>query len=382
MGRLSYNTIQTTFKSKGCTLLTTEDEFIKEHMNAKSNFTIVSQCGHETQVKYDMFKAKSTGTICKNCRIESLKLRLSPCSEQIEYSGYTAIRDMIVQDNALDVVKMVEGTKADFAVKPNVTTYDKWLPIQLKVTNSPSVVNSNNYSFRKVGNGYDGMLVICFCVSDRRMWLLPYEIVKSLKTLSIGAKTSKYHSYECTLAELSRKLLHYYEGDERFKKESEANLNLPVSDQQKREQEFRKVRENTFPFLKFQYPEQEKLCYDFTVNGLKIQEKVATCIRKRGKLVENSLVVNLMSSSKTYKLGDNDLYWIHTPNKELFYLIPEQELYEHGFLDISSTDRMLRLYPGKEKEDIKHKWVVNYCFRYDKIPKDVFDMLKCDKQLL
>lgn len=377
MGRLQYTTIKEAFASKGCRLLTTEEEYVEGNFNAKSNYKITSQCGHETIVKYDMFKAKSTGVNCKNCIFESFRQRkLESRSEETEYTGYVRIRDALIKDNKLVISKMVEGTKADFSVKPIGEPTDNWLPVQLKVTESPSLVNSNNYSFRKVGNGYDGMLVLCFCIATERIWLLPSEVVKGLSTLSIGAKTSKYQPYEIALSELSNKLMEFYYIDAICEKNTKAKFNIPVSEQQRREQEYRRVREDAFPSLSFQYPEQEKLCYDFIVNGLKVQEKVATRVRKRGKLVEGSFIVNLMSH-RAYKYGENDFYWVNIPGKEMFYLIPESELHSNGFLD-NPRHKQLPFYPGKDKPEIKHKWVENYCFRYDRIPKTVFDMLKCD----
>ena len=63
-----YEDTKNEFESKGCQLLTTEEEFISNKMAGKSKYNIISSCGHQTPECYlHTFKNRNTGVLCKTC---------------------------------------------------------------------------------------------------------------------------------------------------------------------------------------------------------------------------------------------------------------------------------------------------------------------------
>jgi hypothetical protein len=289
------------------------------------------------------------------------------CSN-VEYQGFCAIREALQSE--WDVFKMVEGTKADFALKPKSVEEDEWMAVQLKVTRKP-VTKCKNYRFAKPNKKYDGMVVLCICLQDNRTWAFEGSKVTHIKNLQIGNKRSKYNANEVVFTDLSYALRKFYDT---LPKHHVHSLNVPIGEAQQREQMYRRRREEALPYVEFVYPEEEALKYDFTVGNLKIQEKVATQHRKRGKLV-NSYCVNLINRNKYYKEGDNDLYWINIPDSTLFYLLPESALIANGFVKNSTNElkiKLLLLYPHATCIDnVAEPWVNDYMFQYDTIPREV-----------
>lgn len=51
--------------------------------------------------------------------------------------------------------------------------------------------------------------MLCMCDEDKKMWLIPYEEVKGLKTIGVAQK-SKYNIYEVNEENLMEKLHYYY----------------------------------------------------------------------------------------------------------------------------------------------------------------------------
>ena len=75
---------------------------------------------------------------------------------------------------------------------------------------------------------------------------------------------------------------------------------------------------------------RHSLCYDFMIGPYKVQEKVGVVVKNR----KNSIVYvlhkcNGRNKNKiAYAVGDNDLYWLHIPNTEEFFVIPESVMLE------------------------------------------------------
>jgi hypothetical protein len=287
------------------------------------------------------------------------------CSN-VEYQGFCAIRERLQAE--WDVFKMVEGTKADFAIKPKSVEEDEWMAVQLKVTRKP-VTKWDNYRFGNVNKNYHGMAVLCICLHDKRTWAFEGSQVVNVKQLQIGNKTSKYSSHEIIFTYLSNALLKFYDT---LPKHQVHSLNVPIGEAQQREQMYRRKREEALPYIEFVYPEEEALRYDFTVGNLKIQEKVATQHTKRGKPI-NAYAV-LINGGKPYKEGDNDLYWINIPDSTLFYLFPEAVLIKHNLVKNDTNEvktKLLQLSPDTAR--IKHlanPWVNDYLFQYDTVKKE------------
>ena len=63
---------------------------------------------------------------------------------------------------------------------------------------------------KRYGNIYNYYcLLLCICDEDKKMWLIPYDEVKGLKTIGVAQK-SKYNKYEVTKETLIEKLNYYY----------------------------------------------------------------------------------------------------------------------------------------------------------------------------
>ena len=83
----------------------------------------------------------------------------------------------------------------------------------------------------------------------------------------------------------------------------------------------------------------EGLKYDFTINGYKVQEKVAGVRKDRSNsywisFYCNNSKIEKKRQYKSYAKGDNSFYWIWLEdNPKEFYLFPEEVLIERNIVD-------------------------------------------------
>jgi hypothetical protein len=371
MPPITYASLTELIESKGCKLMTSEEDFDKEKVHCKRWFEIEGKCGHASLIKYDMFKAQGCGVTCKDCAKQSMidKMKvISVKSQDTEYEGFCYARNCL--EEHFDVFKCVEGTTADFLVRPKGADKNEWLPIQLKVTSKPNEINSGNYYFA-VGVAYVDMCILCVCLEDKRMWLFEPGYLRSdqLK-VAIGKTRSKYTHCESTKKDvLKGKVANCYRVAN-YNATCET-LNTPRGKQQQREQQYRQLREKYLPGMKFQYPEREGLVYDFTVDGKRVQEKVATKnINKDSFLI---LLSRRCDGKKgMYQQGDADYFWFNIPGSTTFYLIPEADLIERGIVSCDGKDGgclpCLHFHPGKNnKYQRKFQWVEKYIRDYNHV---------------
>jgi hypothetical protein len=194
------------------------------------------------------------------------------------------------------------------------------------------------------------------------MWLIPYEDVKGQISIKISIK-SKYNHYEVTPDNIKEKLMNFYENMPKFQFDI---LNTPTSDTHKQEQLYRKLREETLDFIQFIYPEFEGTVYDFKIFDKKVQEKVGFICKNNPNSF--GFCLNKSDGKKyncSYKLKDNDYYWLHCKNTSRFYVIPESILIENGFIG-DNCKQHLYISPT----NIKTKWADDYLFNYDNIDKE------------
>jgi hypothetical protein len=150
-------------------------------------------------------------------------------------------------------------------------------------------------------------------------------------------------------------------------------LNIPTSDTQKQEQLYRKIREEKIDFITFIYPDFEGTVCDFKIGDKRVQEKVGFICKNN----PNSFGFHINKSNGkkyncSYKLGDNDFYWLHCKNTSRFYVIPEIILIEKGFIGDNCKEH-LYISPT----NIKTKWTDEYLFNYDNIDKErLLDLLQ------
>jgi hypothetical protein len=182
--------------------------------------------------------------------------------------------------------------------------------------------------------------------------------------IAIGLNKSKYDLNEVTKDDILSTLNDYYKTMKKFSFEL---IDIPISDNQKTEQVYRKYRESKISFLEFEYPKFQGCVYDFTVNNYKVQEKVGTHYSNKNSIAFSLHKNNGKTDGKrqltSYKKGDNDFYWLNLPDKKHFYVIPEQVLIDQKYIDtIKKTTLIINL-------NAKAAWISPYKFDYENLDK-------------
>ncbi len=282
------------FISQGC-------QFIEKQGN---KVRYIAQCGHEYTTRIDTFK-KGSARKCKDCVYETMRRSDSDYNIQ---EGESFLYISKILENVLEHKRTNEGCFADFIYRPCGIKEDSWGQVQLKTT-LKKVHGVYKFSIHK---RYTGCLLLCHCVSDDRFWIFrDYEVPETcLGITSMG----KYSKNEVLSQNLGEYLLSQYQ--------TIPHVNLqdavtPINQTQRTEHEYRLKRERYYPDTYFEYPIHEQRRYDFIVNGKKYQEKVATLKDKRFVFKSN------------YIIGENDFYFIHIPDTDYFYCIPENTLMEN-----------------------------------------------------
>jgi len=247
-----------------------------------------------------------------------------------------------------DIQRTKEGCRADLGIKKK--TEDNWIPIQIKTTMKRI---HNMYSFRQCNKDYTGMLLVCICISERKIWILPFS--NEIKwAINISLK-SKYDKYLIVNEEISSVIERYREHIIRQPIET---LMLPVNPLQQREQEYARKREAALPFLEYVYPEIQGGIYDFICNGKKVQEKVLGLYRKT--LHTNLSVNNGKKDGKRhqrkYMIGENDYYWFHSSVDDCFWIIPEGVLIERGYITADIQNRTMIRFSGNTWDKYRYNY--------------------------
>lgn len=363
----TFDKIKNYVEEKGCQLVTTQEDYIQNKLNTKSNMQFISICGHLSITTFNNFKYLNTGILCKQCRTISVAKQLkeinSNCNKSYEIlnSSLEIMQEMLDKQFFFEV--MNEGTLASFSIKPKDVKDNIWLPVKIKTT-AQRRDSLYSYSF-KVKPNYYNMPVVLFAVSDMKIWLMNGNDI-NLESICIGTKRSVYDKYFVKCDDLYSKLNTIYESH--LFNQTLEQLNNPISKQSQLSQKYVKLREQYINFLEFKYPKYGYKEYDFVVNNLKIQEKVAVVGQKA-----NLYVVNLQRSMSVYKAGDNDFYWIHIPETKHFYIFPENILIDNEVIGDEVTLPWLYLYPeyiNKKDLNIKHEWQFDFLYSYDDLNID------------
>ena len=340
---MNYDTLVSKVLAKGCKLDWTENQFDEKYENHKSMIDIVSKCGHTTCVQFSNFLYKDTGIICKSCTYKNdknNKVNIPIDTHAQEYSVLKAFQ-IYCKDLHFNILK--EGCLADCAIKPINETSDVWLPIQVKTTQS---LKHGVYHFT-INNHYENMFILLFCIEEQRIWLINGNIV-NISDISIGHYKSIYSRYEYGSVDIATTLISVYNEYKSFTK-SLAILNVPISDQQKQAHEYNRFREDIFPMLRFDYPDGSNTVFDCIINNVfKIQDKVITMYYKNKIKRETPSYIVRFKRARTYaniayKLGDNDFYYFHLPDHKGAFIIPEKQLYDHGFISKAHARKRILL---------------------------------------
>lgn len=371
-----FNNVKKSFEDKNCQLLTTEEEFNEiqkeiSEFNKKSNFKIrkfpkfeyIASCGCQNIVYYNVFLNRGTGTLCPNCT--KIKNSNTKKEENIGIINIKTEFDCIqyftelVKNNFI-IKKNFDGCKSDISYKPINITDDLFCGIQVKTTNRLN----RDYNFN-LDNKYDNLLILCISLIDKRMWIIPYEKVNNIKKITIGLKKSKYNIYELTKDNINEKLNELYLITNKYNFEI---LDIPVCIYQLREKEYRIFREEKIDFIKFENNEMEGQVFDFKGNNKKIQEKVGGFSNYKKsysfELCKSNGKINGKISSKSYEIGDNDIYWLNCEGKKYFYVIPEKILIEKKYIG-NYNKKVLLCNPLDNT-----KWYNEYLYYYDNINKE------------
>lgn len=373
---MNYQLLCKEFEKSQCKLLTSEEEMNEltkpiQHVMVK----ILARCGHEHQCVVTNFLVRRTADICKECRKikvqETMKTKhketVGYC-QQIENESFLIIQKYL--ESCYEVHKTNEGCRADMIIRPLNSLSDDWIAIQLKSTRQ---VSFGMYSFRHINNDYNDHVIICVCINENKIWVLPYDAIKHLKnSLNISIK-SKYNKYlvednnmlENHISNLSKSIKHV----------SKKEAFIPISISQQQEQNYASIRTKAIPFLKFIKPDIENSKVDFYVNNLKVQEKVSSLSRGKSHVimisVNNGRYENKCRKYRTYRKGENDIYWLNLKESSIFYVIPEHVLYDRKFIsDKEETLNKISLVINTNKN-----WLEEFNYDYTNI-----DIVKLKKQ--
>lgn len=358
-----YQKIVKRFFDKKCKVVTTCDEYIKITDEFKK-INIIASCGHNIDNVYiHTFFNRNSGTRCKECvkkdTINILKSKTINCFE----TDFLAFN--ILKENLQDFIveKTVEGCLVDIIIKPKNNT-NNFLPIQLKSTLEK---NFNCYSFSGLTKDkYKNMIIILVCVNEKICWVLNNENITSKFKINIGMKSKKYGKFQIDITKLNEMFIKLYNEKQEMINTKE-HFNNPINIYQKREHEYRQIRTSKINFLDFVDPLLDSQQYDFTINNMKVQEKVCGIRKDRNQytcqLVKNNGVVNGKRTHINYMLGDNDFYWINIPDNNTFYIFPEKVLYD---MDKINTNKKVTL---NIPFDDTNYWTNKYKFYYNNLDK-------------
>jgi len=355
---VKYETIKENFENGGCKLITSEAEMILNKLGTISKYTIIAKCGHQIDnCWYHMFMYRNTGKKCKNCIDADSSVNNKKLNKTIGGNCYS----FFIEAQSINIIKKYlnleikvspECCIADIAIKDHVIE-NKWLPVQIKATLKG---RCDIYSFGLHKN-YENMIILFVCIEEEKFWILNGNLILNQCKLSIGIKKSKYNKYQVDKNDLSIKLLEFYNNMDTLPIET---IQTPITENCKKEQLFRKLRETKLNLVQFEYPEVNQCVYDFKINNYKIQEKTAFI-----KNLRNYYMVILGKNkngdhNNSYDKGDNDFYWINLQDNETFYIIPEQILITKNIIS-SETEKGKRCMSFAKR----NIWLENYKYSYN-----------------
>lgn len=73
-----------------------------------------------------------------------------------------------------------------------------------------------------------------------------------------------------------------------------------------------------------------------------------------------------------YLLNMNDYYWLHIPDTDLFYIIPEADLYNNGFIHNPNNDSNTK-FNLTIKIYLESSWYHKYQYNYKNVIVKLFE---------
>jgi hypothetical protein len=372
-----YVRLQALFESKGCKLLTAEKDIDKSKGWSKARVSFQARCGHPNEVTVTNFQSKSSGVMCKNCMKHSMSKNLSQKKQNNQDASWSTIQECKVIKKLETILKdniafqtTNEGCLSDCIIKPIDMIDDAWLRIQVKTTLHAC---HNLYSFKLHKNNYKDHIILCHCIDDDKYWLIPHNVISDLKcSLNIGLTTkSAYYKYEVDEKALVQQLLEYYQKTVLY---PQYVCMLPSNRCQQIELIYKQRRIDTFPSITFQEPDYTQSYYDFRINDIPVQEKIACKVKQKKDIYMCFLYRSQQKKGyQLYKLGMNKFYWIHIPDTEIFYVIPEGILQQQGYIqgDIEIR-RKPQIYLNINKPDA---WYQKYKYSISNVDEHKFKVM-------
>lgn len=118
------------------------------------------------------------------------------------------------------------------------------------------------------------------------------------------------------------------------------------------------------------------------MNKKTCQEKVSTLSKKNSHtfhlFVNNGRDENKKRLFRAYQKGDNDYYWLHMKETSIFFVIPEDVLYERGILANPGEIQPKKIITVNMKNNkLSQPWMQEYMYDYENIEVDkLMDKLK------
>jgi hypothetical protein len=361
----TYTQAQKHVESKGCRLLWSESEYLDKFQSMKTKILIESTCGHQTEVQLTNFIYHSNGVKCKDCIYQEFKDRATGDIIDYHVREYDAFLKLqtYCSSGAIVFKKCVEGCRADFCIKPVSIEEDLWMPMQLKTTQRKS---HGFYSFT-CQNTYHAMYVLFYALDDEIIWVMDGEQVG--RNMTLGRKNSKTNEYIVDKINLEHMLLDLYASTHYTMQL--CDINIAICKETQRSHEFSSYRDKQLPQLKYEYPKIDNRVYDVIINGrFKVQEKVIGTYKKRNGIAYYCKLNRGRDRIVQYKVGDNDYYWLHLPNKEGAYILPQDVLLVHGYISNQPNTEIVKsshtlLYPYGSNSSNQTYWFNEHLYIYN-----------------
>jgi hypothetical protein len=374
-----YQAIREEFTQAGCSLLTTYEEAVVMNVQpGRLRLRFLGTCGHESEAYYTNFHNRRTGAICKACVLAKSKISLRKRERtQLFIQETTTIYYISnILSKSFTVERTPEGCIMDLLLRPKDSTKDEWIPIQVKSTKGDC---HSMYAFNNIKSEYKDSLLLCHAVSDNKLWLIPFNELPTIQKLNISYKCrSKYAKYFLEDHSLLTTKMETYK--DQYSLVDFKTTTTPVCIYQRREQEYAQKRKQCISFMEFAESSVQGEIFDFTVNGRKVQEKVVGL--KTGKThslmftlaCNNGIMKNMKRRSfRTYRLGENDMYWFNSSINDFFWIVPEIVLYEKGYLSDKDTSKAVAHFMIDIR---KQTWLDEYKFDYSGLTESCVSRIK------
>ena len=271
---------------------------------------------------------------CIDCNKLQFNIKTSITKpNEIEYIGTKIFLNLLNKDGRFEFNKdLWEGTNADLLIRFKNSKNENYYGIQIKTCSIPVNKKEINKTYRfRDTDKYNGLIIICICIKDETIFIIPGNNLDGIKRISLKKKSKYFVKNEDCI----NKLVYYINNlDLHFK---EFNFwDIPKSLRQKIERDFYYLHKPYFQKYKLQRPEIEHTEVDsfVIVNNVIITFQNKVCGTIKNQVIEFSFrkkggYWNKKVTYRPYKFDEFDTLFVHINNekyKKLIYLLPMPEL--------------------------------------------------------